>query len=148
MLDISTYLNLFSPAVREKPRFLTLATAILSQVNDLLTLVQSGYPAGWDLETAVGAQLDGLGVLLNTPRPAYSTPDEDYRFLLRARAAAFHWDGTNEALPEVLEKAFPHQNAALIDHQDGTVSASLDGTAPFPLKDLFPVPAGVRVTES
>ena len=145
MLSLESYLEMFPAATREKPRFMALARAVMTQAAELLALVQTEIPAAYDLETASGAQLDALGDLLNVPRPLPSTSDENYRFLLRARIAVHHWDGTNESLPEVLEAAFPGREAKLIDNQDGTVTASVSGTLPFSLEELFPVPAGVRL---
>lgn len=145
MLSLESYLELFPPATREKPRFMALARAVMTQAAELLALVQTGIPAAYDLETASGRQLDALGELLNVPRPLPSTSDEDYRFLLRARIAVHHWDGTNESLPEVLAAAFPGREAKLIDNQDGTVTASVSGSLPFSLEELFPVPAGIRL---
>lgn len=145
MVSLESWLSLFSPAVREKPRFMALAAAVLSQAADLLALVREGVPEAFSLDTAVGWQLDALGELLDVPRPGPSVSDEDYRFLLRARIAVHHWDGTNETLPAVLEAAFPGREAKLIDQMDGTVMASVSGELPFPLAELFPVPAGVRL---
>ena len=145
MLSLESYLEMFPPATQEKPRFMALAGALLTQTAELLALVQTGIPAAYDLETASGAQLNALGELLNVPRPMPSTSDENYRFLLRARIAVHHWDGTNESLPDVLEAAFPGRNPKLIDNQDGTVTASVSGTMPFSLEELFPVPAGIRL---
>ena len=147
MLNLGSYLEMFPAATREKPRFMALAGALLTQAAELLALVQTGIPAAYDLETASGAQLDALGDLLNVPRPLPSTSDENYRFLLRVRIAVHHWDGTNESLPEVLEAAFPGRDAKLIDNQDGTVTASVSGNLPFSLEELFPVPAGIRLIQ-
>ena len=147
MITLSDYLSLFTSAVREKPRFVALASAVLSQAADLLSLVQTGFPEAYALESAAGNQLDTLGELLGVPRPSASVTDADYRFLLRARIAANHWDGTNGSLPAVLALAFPGMDASLIDNQDGTVTLSLSGDAPFPPEELFPVPAGVRLLE-
>ena len=144
---MTDYHTIFSPSNRDKPRFMALAAAILSQVDDLLSLVTSDYLSAFDLSTAVGAQLDALGVLLDTPRPSASTIDEDYRFLLRARIAAHHWDGTNGTIPAMLAAAFPGLNAQMIDNEDGTVSVRYDGSLPFPAEDLFPVPAGIQMIE-
>ena len=145
MLNLESYLEMFPPATREKPRFMALAGAVLTQAAELVALVQAKIPAAYDLETASGAQLDALGELLNVPRPLPSTSDENYRFLLRARIVVHHWDGTNESLPEVLAAAFPGREAKLIDNQDGTVIASVSGSLPFSLEELFPVPAGIRL---
>ena len=144
MTTLKDYLSLFTSAVREKPRFMALASAVLSQAADLLSLVQTGFPEAYALESAAGKQLDTLGELLGIPRPSASTSDADYRFLLRARIAANHWDGTNGSLPAVLARAFPGMDARLVDNQDGTVTFSLFGDVPFPPEELFPVPAGVK----
>ena len=145
MVSLESWLALFTPAVQEKPRFMALAAAVLSQAADLLALVREGVPEAFSLDTAVGWQLDALGELLDVPRPGPSVSDGDYRFLLRARIAVHHWDGMNETLPAVLEAAFPGREAKLIDRMDGTVAASASGELPFPLAELFPVPAGVRL---
>ena len=145
MFTTADYLSLFSPFNQQKPRLMALASAVLSQAADLSALVLEAFPEAWSLETARGRQLDGLGTLLNVPRPAPSTSDDDYRFLLRARIAANHWDGTNGTLPAALEAAFPGREARLIDNMDGTVTASVSGDLPFSMEDLFPVPAGIRL---
>lgn len=145
MISLNDYLELFPPSARRKPRFLALVSAVLSQAVDLCSLVQAAFPEAWNPDTAEGVQLDGLGVLLNTPRPDAETSDADYRFLLRAKMAVHRWNGTNETLPDVLQAALPGLGAKLIDNQDGTVTVSASGTAPFALSDLVPVPAGVRM---
>ena len=138
------YLDFLSPHNRLKPRFSALAEAVLSQANDLFALLSS-LPSAWSLDEAVGKQLDDIGALMNIPRPPNAS-DEDYRLYLRARIAGKNWDGTNESLPDVLSKAFPDRTAKVIDNLDGTVTIELSGEMPiFPLKDLFPVPAGVRI---
>ncbi len=145
--SISSWLSLFSPSHQQKPRFMALAAAVLAQTNDILSLIQTGFPEAFALDTAAGVQLDALGMLLNTPRPSSAVSDEDYRFLLRARIAAFHWDGTNETVSRMLAMAFPGRTASMTDNMDGTVNVSLSGDAPFPLKGLFPHPAGVKLIE-
>ncbi len=140
------YLDLLTPHNRAKPRVEALTEAVLAQAEDLLALLSS-LPVALSPDTAEGNQLDLLGALLNIPRPEESCSDEDYRFYLRAKRAAHFWDGTNEMLPAVLEAAFPGRTAVLTDNLDGTVTASLSGEAPpFSLTELFPIPAGIRLT--
>lgn len=139
------YLDFIPPHNLLKPRFTALAEAVLSQANDLFAFLAS-LSSAWSLDEAVGVQLDTIGALAGIPRPPGAS-DADYRLYLRARIAARQWDGTNETLPAILVQAFPGRTAALVDNQDGTVTATLSGEAPpFPLSDLFPVPAGVRLT--
>ena len=142
------YLELFSPRHRNRPRFAALAEAVLSQAEDLFALLDS-LPEALSPERAAGAQLDRLGALCGVPRPAGGLSDEDFRTYLRAKIALHHWDGTNETVPAVLRAAFPDRDAVLRDNLDGTVSASLSGDPlPFPRKEVFPVPAGVRLIEA
>ena len=39
------------------------------------------------------------------------------------------------------------EEAKLIDRMDGTAAASVSGELPFPLAELFPFPAGVKLVE-
>ncbi len=140
------YLDLLTPHHRAKPNAEALTAAILAQAEDLLALLAS-LPSALSPDTAEGNQLDLLGALMNIPRPEEGLSHEDYRFYLCAKRASHFWDGTNETLPAVLEAAFPGRTAVLKDNQDGTVTASLSGeTPPFSLTELFPVPAGIRLT--
>ena len=145
--SLVSYLSLISPVHQEKPRFMALASAVLSQAADLLALYGPALAEAFSPDTATGAQLDAIGQLTALPRPAPDTPDEDYRAYLRAGICLHRWDGRNESLPALLAAAFPDQNARLIDNQDGTVTASLEGAFPCPLREVFPRPAGIRLTE-
>lgn len=138
------YMDFIPPHNRLKPRFAALAEAVLAQANDLFTLLDSQASA-CSLDEAVGIQLDTIGMMAGIPRPP-DVSDANYRLYLQARLAARQWDGTNETLPAILARAFPERTATLVDNQNGTVTASLSGDAPpFPLSDLFPVAAGIRL---
>ena len=142
------YTNLLSPSMREKPRFMALASAVLIQVSDLFALYENLLPEAFSLSSAEGFQLDTLGALAGVPRPGQFTSDEDYRLWLISRIALNHWSGRNEDLPAVLAAAFPGREARMLDNLDGTVSGSISGDLPFPLSSLLPVPAGIRLVES
>ena len=77
------YLDLLTPHHRVKPRMEALTSAVLSQAEDLLSLL-TALPEALSPETAVGKQLDLLGALMNLPRPGENVPDENYRTYLRA----------------------------------------------------------------
>lgn len=142
------YTNLLSPSMRDKPRFMALVSAVLSQVSDLFALYENLLPEAFSLSSAEGFQLDTLGALAGVPRPGQFTSDEDYRLWLISRIALNHWSGRNEDLPAVLAVAFPGREARMLDNLDGTVSGSISGDLPFPLSSLLPVPAGIRLVES
>lgn len=138
------YLDLISPGNRLKPRFTALVSSVVSQVVDMINLIES-FPVTLSFDHAEGAQLDTIGSLIGMSRPG-NVSDDDYRLLLRSRIARLHWDGTNDSLTHTLELAFPDRIATVMDNCDGTVSLSLSGEVPiFPLRDLFPVPMGIDV---
>ena len=145
-LNLNSYLDLMSPVHHAKPRFMALASAVLGQVTDLLSLYGDQLPEALSLETAQGFFLDTLAALSGFLRPTPGMSDESFREYLRAKIQCNHWNGQNETLPGILAMAFPDVEAVLIDHQDGTVTASLSEDTQFPLEDLFPCPAGIRLS--
>ena len=144
---IMNYLNLLSPVHQGKPRFMALASTVLGQAVDLLSLYREGLPEAFTLETAEGFFLDTLGQLCGIPRPTPGMSDTDYRAYLRAWIQLHHWDGTNKTLGSLLDAAFPESDARLTDNLDGTATASISGSIPFELKDVFPCPAGIKLVE-
>lgn len=124
------YLSLFSSSLREKPRFMALAAALLRQVSDLQALVPS-LESGFSFAHASGIQLDALGDSVSLPRPA-GWSDGQYRSFLLRKLRLWSWDGTNAGVPAVLA-----EGASMSDNLDGTVSVS-------PAGGVFPVPMGVR----
>ena len=62
------YMTLFPSASRNLPRFSALAEAVLSQVNDLIAVVQS-MNAAFSVSGAEGEKLDALGTSLGLSRP-------------------------------------------------------------------------------
>ena len=133
------YMTLFPSASRNLPRFSALAEAVLSQVDDLIAVVQS-LNAAFSVSGAVGIQLDALGASLGLPRPD-GMSDADYRQLLAAKLSLWTWDGANDTAQVLLTRIFP--GSTICDNQNGTVtvhpvSALQSG------RQLYPVPAGVR----
>ena len=125
------YLELFSPAHQKKQRFMELARAVLGQVADLAALFEDG---AFGIETAAGFFLDTLGELSGVRRATPGEADDVFRETLRQKIALHHWDGRNESLRETLEKAFPGQEATIVDNMDGTITGNVN----------FPCVAGVR----
>ena len=146
-LNLTSYLDLISPVHHAKPRFMALAGAVLRQVTDLLSLYGDQLPRALSLETAQGFFMDTLAALSGFLRPTPGMTDESFREYLRARIQCNHWNGQNEALPAILSRAFPNADAKLTDNMDGTVTAELTTETSFPLEDLFPCPAGIRLIE-
>ena len=135
------YLSLFSSSLRGKPRFMALAAALLRQVSDLQALVPS-LESGFSFAHASGLQLDALGDSCGIPRPE-GMNDEDYRQVLRVKLALFRWNGINDTVPPLLAEVMP--GASYSDNSDGSVTLTPAEALPLPAKEMFPVPAGMKV---
>ncbi len=132
---INDYLGLFPGASREKPRFMALAEAILQQVADMMTLIES-IQSGFSFATAVGDQLDAIAETVGLSRE-YGMTDEAFRAYLLQKLKLWTWDGTNVNAPTVLPEGVTET-----DNRNGTVTVSPAGNR----QDLLPIPAGVRMT--
>ena len=133
-MDINDYLALFPGASREKPRFMALAQAVLQQVVDLMTLIET-IQSGFSFAAAEREQLDAIAEAVGLSRE-YGMTDEDFRAYLLQKLKLWTWDGTNVNAPAVLPEGVTET-----DNRDGTVTVSPAGTR----QDLLPVPAGVRM---
>ena len=136
------YMTLFPSFTRDLPRFSALAEAVLSQVYDLIAVVQQ-MNAAFSVSSAVGVQLDALGASLGIPRPEGMT-DADYRQVLSAKLVFFTWDGANDTAQLLLTQALP--GSTICDNQNGTVTVH-PASALQSAQKLYPLPAGVRVIE-
>ena len=132
------YMTLFPAASRGLSRFSALAEAILSQVNDLIAVIQS-MNAAFSVSGAVGAQLDALGASLGIFRPE-GLSDADYRKVLSSRLVFFNWDGANDTGQALLSQCFP--GSTICDNQNGTVTVHPVSALQSGQK-LYPLPAGV-----
>ena len=144
---MNEYLSLFSGNVREKQRFMAIASAVLGQVTDLQAVV--GEINGvFAPETAQGVQLDALGASLGLSRAETSAgvtaSDAMFRDYIRKKLIRWGWDGTNRTVQDLVEKIKP--GAVETDNQNGTVTVTGAGSQPADVKELFPVPAGIRTT--
>ena len=130
---MNEYLSLFSGNVREKQRFMAIASAVLGQVTDLQAVV--GEINGvFAPETAQGAQLDALGASLGLSRADTSAgvtaSDAVFRDYIRKKLIRWGWDGTNRTVHDLVEKIKP--GAVETDNQNGTVTVTGAGSQPLP----------------
>ena len=134
------YMGLFPAASRGMPRFSALARALLSQVEDLIAVVQS-MNAAFSVSSAVGAQLDALGASVGVTRPE-GMSDADYRVVIGAKLALFTWDGANDSAQEIVGQIFP--GSTICDNQDGTVEVHTISDLQREQR-LYPIVAGIGV---
>ena len=144
-MPINDYLALIPGSTREKQRFMALATAVLQQVTDLQAVIgeinRAFAPAG-----AQGAQLDVLAASLGLCRADTSAgvtaSDTVFRDFIRKKLIQWSWDGRNVTVSDVVSKI--QAGARQTDNMNGTVTVTGAGSQPAPVKDLFPIPGGVR----
>jgi len=175
MADIQRYLNLITSEHQNKPKFAAWLMAPLGILDDGVTLANnlSNY---FDLDTAVGAQLDILGDIIGVKRTVSFQPttyysagvmgtttlitpspvldDDYYRLILRAKILQNMWDGTLPSLYGIWNTLFTNTYLIVKDNQDMSMNVLIIGFSSQLQKDLaangylIPKPQGVRVSYS
>jgi hypothetical protein len=151
------YLSLITSEYQQSTKFLAWLAAPLVRLDDAALAIVSLRP-GFDLDGAIGAQLDILGQIIGPSRVVDFQPslgvsptldDETYRILLRAGIAKNQWDGKIDSLQKIWKGLFPGGLITLLDAQDMSASIILSGTFTSILQDLIthgkivPRPEGV-----
>ena len=104
--------------------FLTQHLIIVDAAKQLSAKMQDYF----NLETAIGTQLDVLGELVGVSRylnfePSVDSPTLDdtiYRFCIKAKSAQNQWDGTIPGLYTIWYALFPLFLISVVDNQDMT----------------------------
>jgi hypothetical protein len=117
----------------------------------------------FDLDNAIGIQLDTLGSIVGRKRTLTFQPlngfspvldDETYRLALKAKTAMNNWDGTIPQIYEIWNDIFGEDadlNLQIQDNQDMSLNAYITGYVDQIQQDLIqhnyvvPKPQGVRV---
>jgi hypothetical protein len=121
------YLKLVTSSHWDKPKFVAWLEEILTPPDEITTIID-GLQENFNINTAVGNQLDILGQLVGRSRnldfqPSVSSPtmdDDTYRFAIKAKAAQNHWDGTIPGLYSIWAQIFPLLSIKVTDNQDMT----------------------------
>lgn len=121
------YLKLVTSQHYDKPKFIAWLTANLDVLDDADALIKS-LDSAFDIDAAVGNQLDVLGQILGVNRlltfqPSVDSPtldDNTYRFVLKAKIAQNQWDGTIPGLTDLWNSVFPLAPINIVDNQDMT----------------------------
>ena len=156
------YLDLITSEHRGQPKFIKWLTVALSMVEDsqkFLILL----PFQYDIDRAVGKQLDSVGTSLGMLRRLSFQPsggispimdDTNYRLVLRAMIAESHFDGTMPGLYNLFRTVLGDTGLyfAVIDNQDMTLSVIVYGSTTSLISDelehglIVPRPEGVAIT--
>lgn len=102
--------------------------------------------ASFDIETAVGVQLDVIGQILNQPRIVDFDPgagqsgeldDYYYRLVLKAKILKNHWRGTKQEIYDFWNTYFPDFALLILDNQDMSIDVLVVGV-PNDLSETIP----------
>jgi hypothetical protein len=134
-LTMAEYLNLLTSEYQLAANFKQWLQDVLQKAEDGMTAANS-LNNNFDLDFAVGTQLDILGEILGQGRtltfqPADGTnpilEDDIYRKLLKAKVVLNHWDGQLYSIEQQWTNIFPGTQIIIIDNQDMTLSVSVTG---------------------
>jgi len=154
------YLNLLTVKTTvEFQQWLLTCLNILNDVTNCLSSITSAF----DLDYAVGVQLDTLGEIIGASRTVNFQPsngvspvldDNTYRLLLRATIANNHWDGRIGSLYPIWNNLFPGGHITIVDNQNMTAEVVMTGSFTSIVQDLIshdlivPRPETVQYTYS
>lgn len=155
--SLGYYLTLLTSQYQNSPNLKAWLTACLQPFIDAGVVIGQITNA-FDLDAAIGPQLDILGQLIGVGRTVQFQPsngvspilnDITYRLLLRAKIVQNQWDGTASGLYAVWNGLFPGGQIQIQDNQDMTAIIFLSGTFSSIIQDLIvngyivPRPEGV-----
>ena len=155
-MDINSYENLVTYRNSLKQKYMEFVRLVLEHPVGLAAATDS-FLYAFDLDNAVGVNLDTLGALVGMDRLLPFVPtvgsrelnDSEYRLMIRLKIARNVWDGRNETISDVYQRLFPELNIQYIDNQDMTITVKASGSFNFRTAELLAasglvlVPAGV-----
>lgn len=135
-LGIQYYLALLTSEYRNSPKLNAFLQNMLQKFQDICQ-AQVSLDTAFDVDSAVGAQLDAIGVIVGVNRTVPFQPsdsvspilnDATYRILLKATAGINQWDGTIDSLYPLWQTLFPSGQIIIADNQDMTAAILLPGS--------------------
>ena len=139
------YLGLVTSEYQTSPKMLDWLTVNLQLLLDIAVCANS-MPAAFDIDLAVGAQLDVLGSLAGVSRIVPFQPsngvspvldDTTYRMLIKARSMQNHWDGKIASLLSIWKQLFPGALMLFYDQQNMSVNIYIGTALTSIMKDLI-----------
>lgn len=156
---IEYYLSLVTSQYSNSTNFKTWLLKAISTVNDN-TITANQMIAAFDVDTAIGAQLDIIGELVGRKRMVNFEPldgssfvldDTNYRVLIKAKIVQNQWKGTIAELTSTWKILFPDGDIIITDNQDMSMNVVISGNLTFLTRDLIrngyivPKPQGVKI---
>ena len=145
VLQLGYYLSRITSEWRNSPKFMAFLTVLLKKFDDV-SQCQVQMDQAFDLDNAIGAQLEILGSIVGASRTVAFQPsggvsptldDVTYRILIKATAGKNQWDGTIDSLQAIWAVLFPTGRIVIADNQNMTATIFLTGTFSSIVKDLI-----------
>lgn len=154
----SEYLLMVTSQYQNSPKFLDWLTIVIEMCKGSQDCIEQIYK-DFDIDNAVGAQLDVLGKIIGQSRYLDFDPpdgseaeltDADFRKVLKLKSFTNYWDGTLGNLYDAWNAVFPDCELLIHDNQNMTANISLTGKLTNMIKEMIyrdliiPRPEGVQ----
>jgi hypothetical protein len=161
-MAIDNYLDNITSEHRDKPNFIGWLSKNLIVIDHAYLVIKS-IDANFDLDYAIGAQLDTLGTIIGRKRTLTFQPmngfnpvlpDDYYRLVLKTKVAMNNWKGTVPEMYQIWDNIFGNDDdldLQLQDNQDMSFNAYITGYVDQIQQELIqhgyiiPKPEGVRI---
>ena len=139
------YSNLLTSEYKNTVEFQQWLQVVLNIAQDVSNCLQF-ITSAFDLDYAVGVQLDVLGVIVGVGRIVPFQPtggvspildDATYRLLIKATIANNQWDGKIGSLYPIWRTLFPSGTIVIEDNQNMTATITITGTFSSIIQDLI-----------
>lgn len=159
-LSVQYYLSLLTSQYWQSTKLIAFLSMLLAKVDDISQCLVA-MDTAWDIDNAVGPQLDQIGAIVGANRTVGFQPsggvspvldDSTYRIYIKAVLSANAWDGTIDGLYPIWASLFPGGQIIIADNQNMTATIILSGTFSSIIQDLIvngyivPRPEGVLYT--
>lgn len=159
-MAIDSYIASITSEHIDKPNFIAWLSSSLNIVDGVYNLI-SNMDNDFDIDNAIGIQLDMLGTIIGRNRTLNFQPlngsdpildDTDYKLVLRAKIAMNNWQGTIPQMYEIWDNIFDDIHLQIEDNQNMSFIAYIIGYVDQARQNLIqhqyivPKPEGVSVT--
>ncbi|MCB2297806.1 DUF2612 domain-containing protein [Clostridium tagluense] len=134
-MAIDSYIDTITSEHRDKPNFIAWLSSSLNIVDGVYNLL-SDMDSNFDIDNAIGVQLDMLGTVIGRNRTLNFQPlngfnpmlnDADYKLVIRAKIAMNNWQGTVPEMYEIWDNIFYDIQLQIADNQDMSLTAYVTG---------------------
>lgn len=125
--DITPYTGLVPVANSSQPNFMAMVAATVQPFADI-TAFENTINSDYDIDTAIGVQLDTLGQLIGIARPG-GFSDDFYRVILKVRILNNHWQCNKPSAYDLANTLFSSLGFAFFieDHADLSITLGVIG---------------------